>query len=144
MDNEPYRDLSHHEARDLVAHIWPGTVKRAIVESRLPNGKIADVILWLPDNTVIIVEAKTVLRDSLVAIAWEKYGIWCNQLYVGVPDLKIGNLADVPYLLEWTDETHKVGILGIYRDSMAVIRPAKNRPMTAENRRTLDYYLRVP
>lgn len=132
MDNEPYRDLTHHEARDLIPHLWRESTFGAITEATLPNGKIADVILNTIEHSIVIVEVKAVLLDSLVSQAWEKYGGYCHQLYVAIPNLRVNNLAEIPFLLEWQSDRLYVGLLGVYRDALAVIRPAKSRPMSRD------------
>lgn len=130
MDNEPYRDLTHHEARDLIPHLWRESTFNAVTEAKLPNGRIADVILNTIEHSIVIIEVKTVLLESLVSQAWDKYGGYCHQLFVAIPNLRIRNLSEIPFLFEWQSERLYVGLLGVYRDSLAVIRPAKSRPMS--------------
>lgn len=127
MDNEPYRDLGHDEAADLIKTMYLESPHNAWREFLLPNRRVADV-LFINDRALItIVEVKTVLKQSLVSDAWEKYHMYCNHLYVAIPNLQIKTLAEVPFILEWSEENRRVGILAVYRDSLAVVRPALNR-----------------
>lgn len=144
MDNEPYRDLSHHEARDLIPHLWSENTDGARREFKLPCGHVADVLLRSSLGEIVIVEVKLSLRDSLVQQAWEKYGRWCDRLYVAIPDLRIKRLSDVPFLLEWTERSEKVGILGVYRDSLAVVRNAQHRRMEPSCRAKITDLLATP
>jgi hypothetical protein len=138
MDNEPYRQPGHDESADLIAAEARRNGYQVAREFRLPHGRIADVIVRTPDGLIAIYEVKTVLKDSLIDEAVAKYGQWCNRLYFVVP----GMVWPAHTLHRWefmNFPSHRaVGLVGVYPDSIAVLREPREIPMTDERRRQMQ------
>ena len=130
MDNEPYRDLTHHEAADLLATMLGEFGNRAWRERTLPSGKRADVLMLKASGDLEIFEVKTVFLPSLISDAQRKYAHWCHRLWLVVPHLTIDMLEEDSPPMWWTPNAARVGIIGIYRDAFSVFRASTRQAMT--------------
>ncbi len=124
MDNEPYRDLTHNEACDLLAGFLRQQQIHVFREQPLPSGKIADILYFDRSMDISIVEVKTVLKASLVDQAWDKYKPWCHRLYVAVPNLTRSEVDCAPWIVQWRNTRSRLGVIGVYRDRVHIIRSA--------------------
>lgn len=127
MDNEPYRDLGHHEAADLIANELTRLSWRVQREFHLPNGKVADVFCRTDDADFAIIEVKLELKASLIDEAWTKYGAWSNLLWFAVPDLLLASLERMALSTSWHEHRDDVGILGVYRQGLVAYRSPRMR-----------------
>lgn len=123
MDGDAYRDMTHSEMQQV---IWRSVAKfadYANVEQRLSNGRIADVFYQVGQITVII-EVKTIVRDSLIEAAWRKYNSMCDYLAIASPPQLVH--SDRTRLLDqWRDEqVARVGLWWVNWLGITEIRPA--------------------
>ena len=102
MDGDAYRDPSHYEIQQLIWRKVAQFADSAAVEYRLPNGKIAD-ILYRVKATTVIVEVKTIVRQSLIERAWKKYNTQCDYLVIASPPqlVRIDHMSEVA---SWEDD----------------------------------------
>lgn len=123
MDGDAYRDMSHYEMQQMLWRKVASFADYAAIEHKLPNGKIADVFYQV-DGIRIIVEVKTILRQSLIEKAWEKYRTQCAYLAIACPpQLVLGEEA--PLLASWESELiGRVGIWWVDWCGITEIRPA--------------------
>lgn len=84
MYGDAYKDPSHAEMQQLIWRRVATFADYANVEHRLSNKKIADVY-YQCGATIIIVEVKTILKDTLITDAWRKYHSHCNYLVIACP-----------------------------------------------------------
>lgn len=121
MDNEPYRTIAHNDAsRELACHL--NSCNQPIArEVKLPNGTIADIVTITEEGDVDIWEVKSEFRAADLAATWHKYHLYCNRLWLAVPNL-------IPPSHLWLDgrflsfsPARYMGIAGIYPSSVAVI-----------------------
>jgi hypothetical protein len=124
MDNEPYRDLTHSEACEIVAMLVGPLSSRVSREHRLPSGVIADVFTVSIGGDIAIYEVKTGYKSSLIANAQQKYAHWCNRLYVAIPHLTLDQVEEESPVAWWRNGRETVGLIGIYRDALATFRVA--------------------
>jgi hypothetical protein len=124
MDNEPYRDLTHDEAAEILATLITSANNVVFREYRLPSGAIADVLVITDNIEVTIYEVKTGYKASLIANAQQKYAHWCNRLYVAIPHLTLDAVQEQSPVAWWRSGRERVGLIGIYRDALATYRVA--------------------
>jgi DNA repair protein MmcB-like len=113
MDNEPYRDITHDEAADLIASAARNRGSFASREFRLPSGRIADVLIQSPDGNIDIVEVKETIIDSLIAVAYGKYWHWCSRLWVASPHPFLHGAIEPPWPIQWPQAHDSVGLLHV-------------------------------
>ncbi len=137
MDNEPYREITHSQAADMLADEARINGYHAFREFKLPNGKIADVLVRDSRYLISIFEVKTRFEPRLLDEAEAKYGQWCNRLIFAVPDLDAATVAvhvtnpcDFP-------RSQRLGICGIYLQGNHLFRPPQQVPMWHERVTTL-------
>jgi hypothetical protein len=144
MDNEVYRTLTHHEARDLTASILRERGGRALVEHRLPSGKKADVIYVSPHYEVEIYEIKTELSASLVDNARHKYAHWCNRLWIVKPNATMQELELFTREGCWRSGREVIGLMGVVNAALYALRPAAEQRMLESLKRALLLCLNNP
>jgi hypothetical protein len=133
MDNEPYHDLTHNEACDLIADFKRRegyTVER---EFTLPNGRIADVITGGSTQNFEIIEVKTILRASLIEMAMLKYFPHCHRLWIAIPELDFATIEAAKSGARWAELQDRVGLIGVYRDALVEVRRAEHHAMHPSN-----------
>ncbi len=123
MDGDAYRDMSHAEIQQLVWRKVAEFADYATVEQRLQSNKIADVFYQVGRITVIV-EVKTILRQSLIDDAWRKYRGACDYLVIASPPRLV--VSDQAQLIpSWEDERiARVGIWWVSWQGITEIRPA--------------------
>lgn len=123
MDGDAYRDMSHSEMQQLIWRSVAGFADYANVEQRLNNGKIADVLYQVGQITVIV-EIKTLVKESLIEAAYNKYADQCNYLAIACPPQLIHN--DItPAWSSWRDHRYNsVGLWWVAWTGLTEIRPA--------------------
>lgn len=122
MSNDLYRDMTHSEIQEMLLRIVSGFADYANIEQRLDNGKKADVFYQCGPTTVII-EVKTLLRESLIESAWRKYRQHCNYLAIACPPQRVYNDRAAP-LTGWTNEQiNRIGIWNVSWEEIREVRP---------------------
>lgn len=129
MDNEAYRDLGHHETRDLIMVTMRERGMVAMREVRLPNNTIADVAAMDRKDDIYIFEVKTLWKASLAESAWRKYYPFCNYLYVVVPGLTQSRFALLDCGMIFTPVSDAVGVMSSSRDEDEILKPAQFHTM---------------
>lgn len=132
MDNEPYHDLGHHEAADILADLLREHGNYVDREHRLPSGVIADLFVITPQGIIEIYEIKTLLKSSLLDNARKKYAHWCNRLWCAVPHLTKQQCEEGHDLQAWRPPHNMVGLMGVYRDAFIVFRNPHHQAMDAK------------
>jgi|SRR6185295_10625921 len=124
MDGDLYRDMTHTEIQQMIWRKVAAFSSFADVEYRLPNGKVADIFYRVGD-TRVIVEVKTIIKQSLIESAWTKYTSQCDYLVVAGPEQPI--LDDkLPPLWGWQSESvRSVGIWWVSWLGVTEFRPAR-------------------
>lgn len=144
MLNEALGTPSHDEAKIMIADHM--RAKGGVVRSELvlPDGKIADVAWSDPFDDLFIFEVKTVYKHSLAINAWEKYGRWCDYLFLVIPGL---TAMDWP---RWRFEhqahffSNRVAVMGIDHCGTYVYHPPRQTGLIAENRLQMLQRLLTP
>jgi DNA repair protein MmcB-like len=134
MDNEPYRDMGHHEAvRYLAEHLSskPGKVRTEFV---LPDGKRADVAWIDAFDDVFIFEVKTAYKASLAQAAYDKYWRWCNYLFLAIPGFSAQLWGISRVTMCHLPQTERVGVMAIDRLDMPVFHPPRFHGLIGESR----------
>jgi hypothetical protein len=123
MDGDAYRDMSHIEIQRLILSQVTQFADYAVMEAKLSNGKVADIYYKVGETTIII-EVKTILKQSLIESAWKKYSQHCHYLAIACPPQQCQ--ADRPQLFGcWTDPNiERVGIWWVQWDGISEVRPA--------------------
>jgi hypothetical protein len=134
MDNEPYRDIGHHEAADIIASIIGERNAKTWREYRLPSGVIADVFVVLEDGTTEIYEVKSTFKASLLDAARGKYAHWANRLWYAVPNLTCMAIEDERPSIVWRQGRDQLGLVGVYRNALAIYRQPVHTDMLASLR----------
>jgi hypothetical protein len=98
-------------------------------EQRLPNGKVADLLVREVNGDLSIYEVKTELKASLIEAAQNKYAMFCHRLYIAIPHLTLTYLEDQSDVGAWRSGRELVGVVGVYREAMAIFRTAQRIPM---------------
>lgn len=129
MDNEPYRDMTHHEAADLVAAHARRAGNKAFREFPLPSGRVADVLVITTQGNVEIVEVKVQFRASLAEGAFDKYWCWCHRLYLAIPGLTAGGPETDLWPLRWSGKAERVGLVGVDLTGLTWLRIPDTHPM---------------
>ena len=129
MDNEPYRDLGHHEAAELLAELLRSAGNMVQREFWLPDGRIADLFWVTPEKYLVIAEVKLELKASLLDQAMEKYSRWCHRLWFVVPHLDLPGPYDPRQSAMWRQPRDSLGLMGVHRDSLALYRQPEERAM---------------
>lgn len=132
MDNEVYRDISHAEACEMVARFAERSGHVAWREVRLPNRRIADVLIQTGSGNLEIVEVKLEWKDSLASEAHSKYWHYCHRLWIAVPGLEIVPGEVGPWPNRWRSNSDKLGIIGVNRDCIRWLRQAEPHAMPAQ------------
>jgi len=102
-------DPTHSEMKQLLWRCLAPWVDDVKLEHRLPNGRIADLFYWYRDITVII-EVKTILRDSLARIALEKYGDHADYLIIACPAQFLPADWIEPATAGWPSQNERFGL----------------------------------
>lgn len=134
MDNEPYYDLTHHQARDLWA---AGRRERGWLvrtEFKLPDDRIADVVALDPCDDIYIFEVKSFYADHLAQAAFEKYHRWSNYLFMVVPHLSVEAWRCQERSLGFATNTARVGVISLSRDHDQVLHPPAFHALIGEHR----------
>jgi hypothetical protein len=123
MNGDAYRDMMHEDMKQLIWRKVAPFSDYANVEQRLPNGKIADVYYQVGTITVIV-EVKTILKQSLIENAYNKYADYCDYLAIACPPQLCYNDGP-PLLSDWRAERlDMVGIWWVEWHGLTQIRPA--------------------
>jgi len=110
VDGDLYRDMTHREMQQLIWRSVADFADYAAIEYKLQNGKIAD-IFYTVANTRIIIEVKTIIKQSLIESAWQKYRSQCDYLVIAGPEQPI--LDDKLHLM-WGWHEKSVRDVGIW------------------------------
>lgn len=102
-------DPTHSEMKQLLWRRLAPWVDDIKVEHRLPNGRIADIYYWYREITVII-EVKTILRDSLARIALEKYSEHADYLVIACPTQLLPADWVEPATAGWPSGSERLGL----------------------------------
>ena len=131
----------HQELKSAVYHFMRRNNWVVAREVQLPNHRIADIIAMNIAARVLIVEVKTTAKDYLLCEAVNKYGAYCDGLYIAIPEREAENLNHEPLLLTFMQEWGTVGILGVRGRKISIMRQpvAKNIP----TERRLDILERI-
>lgn len=123
MDGDAYRDMTHQEMQQVIWRKVAGFADYANVEQRLLNGKIADVFYQV-GRIQVIVEVKTILKQSLIERTFAKYRGACDYLAIASPPALVrDDRAGRP--LDWNDDRiARVGIWWVEWHGITEIRPA--------------------
>lgn len=113
MDNEPYRDLTHDEAADLVAATAQRAGNKAYREFPLPNGRVADVLIKTAQGNIEIIEVKLNFKASYAESAFDKYWPYCHRLYLAIPGLAQQHNEPDLWPLRWSTNAERVGLIGV-------------------------------
>jgi DNA repair protein MmcB-like len=123
MDGDAYRDMSHAEMQQVIWRKVAGFASYANIEHRLSNGKIADVYYQVGEVRVIV-EVKTIVRDSLIKAAWKKYHTVCDYLVIASPPQLI-HQDEPPRMSGWpNDRVERIGFWWVEWTGITEIRPA--------------------
>lgn len=123
MSTNLYTDPTHNEMKSLIKMHLSGLTACIKLEEKLPNGRIADVVI----DTIggrIIVEVKPFVKYAYLASAYGKYYGQANAVYLASPmpryiDEKVSDL------LGWSSAAvATVGILCVGWDGLTIVRPA--------------------
>jgi hypothetical protein len=129
MNNEPYRDLGHHETADILATMLRQAGNSVHREFWLPDGRVADLFWLTPDQHFQIAEVKLELKASLLDQAMSKYARWCHSLWFVVPDLVPSPAQQFANWHGWRNPRDSLGIMGVHRDAAAIYRQPELRSM---------------
>jgi hypothetical protein len=97
---------------------------KPLVNVRLPNGRIADIIYIASHRQIEIIEVKTALKPSLVEEAVKKYLPYTNRLYIAGP------AADYCLKVGWSEfygsfpMRYRAGVLAIGERTVSMISKA--------------------
>lgn len=130
MDNEPYRDLTHHEARDALAGWLRQAGAHVLTELPLSSGRRADVVLFATTGEIHIFEVKDYIADSLIDRAWAKYREHCNYLWVASPQIRVRAIAADRWPATWANAHDRAGLAYIAREGVQVLRRPAYHQMT--------------
>lgn len=123
MDGDAYRDMTHSEMQQMIWRKVAAFADYCNVEQRLDNGKIADVFYQVGQVTVIV-EVKTLLKESLIENAYHKYADQCNYLAVACPPQMVSHDISEQWS-GWRDHRYNsVGIWWVQWQGLTEIRPA--------------------
>lgn len=123
MDGDAYRDMSHYDMQQFIWRKVAPFADYANIEQRLPNGKIADVFYQVGQINVII-EVKTLIKDSLIQAAFRKYWDQCHYLAIACPP-QLCYQDRAPLLPSWQEARFdKVGLWWVDWRGITEIRPA--------------------
>jgi hypothetical protein len=123
MYGDAYRDMTHYEMQQYIWRRVAPFAEYADIERRIANGRKADVYYQV-GRTTVIVEVKTLLKDSLIESAWNKYSGYCDYLAIACPPQLC--YQDYPPLLSgWHKEClDRIGIWWVEWHGLTEIRPA--------------------
>lgn len=144
MDNEPYRELSHSHAIDVLAHAFRGECCAVHQERVVPSGRRADLLLEHLTGEIHIIEVKTRLTASLMGVAWAKYRHWCTHLWVATTETLWPTPSPMWFPAEWREQLEAIGIYRVTWEGVRVLRPATAGRMTKENHARLWSLLHPP
>jgi len=123
MYGDAYRDMSHQEMQQLIWRRVAQFADYANTEQRLSNGKRADVYYQVGQLRVIV-EVKTLLKESLIENAWNKYSGYCEYLAIACPP-QLCYQDTAPGVSGWHREClQRVGIWWVEWHGLTQIRPA--------------------
>jgi hypothetical protein len=103
---------------------------KPLVNVRLPNGRIADIIYIASHRQIEIIEVKTALKPSLVEEAVKKYLPYTNRLFIAGP------AADYWFKAGWSEfcssfpMRYRAGALAISERTVSMIRDAAFHPLS--------------
>jgi len=108
----------------------------ALNEFALPDGRRADIMALLPDQTLACIEIKSGPADFRLDQKWPDYRAWSDQLFFAVDDRFALDLLpdDVGIIVAATSTL--APLPGIVADC-AIVRPAPRHPLAPARRRTL-------
>lgn len=119
----------HSELEQTVlTYLWNQNI-RTLVNYRLPNGRIADIIYQQQTGEINIVEVKTLLTDSLVQNAITKYQYYCHKLHIAAPQDDAEKLIRNDKSAHWPTNLMCPGIIGLCNNKITILRQAHYRQM---------------
>lgn len=102
--------MTHEEMITLLRRRLSKGADITMVECRLPNQKIADIRVQRRSGTTIF-EVKTILKESLIVSAYEKYHAYCHYLIMACPPQNLPMSYSAASLVWEKSIMAKVGIL---------------------------------
>lgn len=127
MCNPANIELSHSEICERLVKQAQNFADKVEREYRLPNKKIADLYFQYSRMSVIV-EVKTIIKESYIIETYEKYHEHCHFLYVAAPPQKVFDVRKGFFSILPARPQDKIGIwfvdwLGVtwYRDAMRLI-----------------------
>jgi hypothetical protein len=103
--------ITHSGMQELIALSLKGTGYETSIEHALPNGRRADIYARKQSH-VLIIEIKTLFRNSLLAEAYGKYHEHCDYLVYASPETDMADYRP-PSVLIWSDA--KLDRIGLWR-----------------------------
>lgn len=134
------RDMTHAEMQRKLFDCLSPQVDWAYTEFRLPNGRIADLLMQFEDYKIVI-EVKTVLKESLFLNAFHKYSKYCDMLVLASPPQLVHQDLDI-FEANWVNPAIiKMGIWWVTWDGITAIRlPAiLHKEKTARSKRNARF-----
>ncbi len=90
-------------------------------EFRLPNGRIADIVIRTHFDDIIIVEVKSAFHPSFIEEAIGKYSKYGNYLCIALPETEWAKYQTNNKMLDHSDPFEHVGWITI-KDELVTIR----------------------
>jgi hypothetical protein len=134
MDNEPYRCLTHKQLVDCGEGWLLRCGCKTYREVELPDGRRADLIGVMQDGTIIVIEAKDYMDDSLVQATFDKYGTWADHLFVITETPAALLSASKGFGQAWSRSHDRVGLISASIDGMKERRSADALPLSSTRR----------
>ena len=132
MEHEFHRELCHK----IAMWLFPVCLD-VYCGAPLPNSKIADVLAVLSDDTVLIVEVKSLFRPYYLQEAIDKYGRQCDQLAVAFPDIPEPLGSPMHVVGAFPSSVLSVGIITVGREGPRWERGATDRALSHAARQTI-------
>jgi hypothetical protein len=132
MDNEPYHDLSHDDACDLLADLYRSANNEVKREFTLPNGRVADLMVMTPERDFLIVEMKTVAKAFYLEDTLRRFDHYAHRLWLGIPHLLLAEAEMLRQPYGFGNPSRRIGILSVEHDALVIYRQADRRAMPIE------------
>jgi hypothetical protein len=137
MENEFHRELCVDLAMSMQTE--GSTV---YMGAPLPNGRIADVLCIDYQDHIIIFEVKTLLRPFHYDEAIDKYGSYCDHLYIAAPPGSFSACDPKAAALAFPSSIQSLGLLEMNNGYAIVYRAAFRRPLSHDRRELITRRIR--
>lgn len=122
----------HSELKHIVARRWRERSLATFTEFKLPNGRIADIISYMPNLEIHIIEVKTTLKASMADYTILKYRGYANKLYIAAPDAEVLRNTQALYDHSLYYSTTEIGLIRIEGDIAFIGKECRSKTMSGD------------